>query len=212
MNDHAAEPYVANTRIMASNKLQFLLWFRSQAKTGTRPVLPPDFRSPDKSQPLHLLSGRLSVHAISINMLDISAHDASSLPLALRAHLSGFYVTHGATMPDATTGLIYSPVFAIVFCLAFSDRHCLSLGYDFSLLWLRMFSGNCLKPLESFHTLFFRPVNMLCQRPRIKRACVDCASRNGLQTRFLVELLNMDSKSREDQTDYRLSNIRLNHA
>ena len=42
-------------------------------------------------------------------------------------------------MPDATTGLIYSPVFAIVYCLAFSDRHCLSLGYDFPLLWLRMF-------------------------------------------------------------------------
>ena len=123
--------------------------------------------------------------------------------------LTVFTLPQGATMPDATTGLIYSPVFAIVSCLAFSDRHCLSLGYDFSLLWLRMFSGNCLKPLESFHTLFFRPVNTLYQRPRIKRACVDCERLTALHSRFIVELLNMDSKSRENQTDYGLSNIRL---
>ena len=115
-------------------------------------------------------------------------------------------------MPDATTGLIYSPVFAIVFCLAFSDRHCLSLGYDFYLLWLRMFSGNCLKQLESLRTLFFRPVNTLYQRPGIKRACIDCASRNGLQTLFPIEFLNKDQKSHKDQTDYRLRNIRLNLA
>ena len=46
-------------------------------------------------------------------MLDISVHDASSLPLALRAPLSGFYVTQGATMADATTGRVYSQVIAI---------------------------------------------------------------------------------------------------
>ena len=112
-------------------------------------------------------------------------------------------------MPDATTVLIYSPVFAIACCLASSDRHCLSLGQNFTLLWLRMFLENGLKQLESLHTLFFRPVNTLYQRPRIKRACVDCASRNGLQTLFPIEFLNMGSKSREDQTDYRLRNIRL---
>ena len=124
--------------------------------------------------------------------------------------LTVFTLPQGATMPDATTGLIYSPVFAIVSCLAFSDRHCLSLGYEFSLLWLRMISGNCLKPPESFHTPFFRPVNTLYQIPRIKRACVDCANASRrFCLQFLVELLNMDSKSLEDQTDYRLRNIRL---
>ena len=103
--------------------------------------------------------------------------------------LTVFTLPQGATMPDATTGLIYSPVFAIVSCLAFSDRHCLSLGYDFSLHWLRMFLENCLKQPESLHALSFRPVNTLYQRPRIKRACVDCERLTALHSRFHRQIL-----------------------